>query len=458
MGREDEVAAVGGVPQLELDPPLGVVLDTDEVLRDPLLPLVGAHVRGRDRRLGVGVARGRADEDARALPRRLGDLAEPDSAASQERILRAKQELRDADRTVDSLTSFDDNNFENAKNLKQSGSSVGTFSGRQFRHANGTGWFSYDLMIDPASASNHLGVTLYSGDQGRVFDVYVNDEKLKTITTVANAPTKDEQGFYVDTTQLPAKYLEIGEGTRWKVDSAGEYVLDEDGERIPVVTVRFQATGGWAGGVFGVRVDRAASYDATPGLAALAFDTGSLAPAFDPAVTDYTLTVPAGTTSVVLDADPHVPSGLVRVDGVLIDDTQGRVVPLPADGSARTVEVVGVAQDHETATTYRVEIVPGATAVVPLDVEVSSRCLAGKAYVAVRATNTGTTPVDVTLATPYGERSSTGVVPGANASQSFASRATAVPAGTATVTATAVLDGAPVTTTHDVDIEPRTCG
>ncbi len=101
---------------------------------------------------------------------------------------------------------------------------------------------------------------------------------------------------------------------------------------------------------------------------------------------------------------------------------------------------------------------PGATAVVPLDVEVSSRCLAGKAYVAVRATNTGATPVDVTLATPYGERSSTGVVPGANAYQSFASRATAVPAGTATVTATAVLDGAPVTMTHAVDIEPRTCG
>ncbi|KLN36235.1 hypothetical protein FB00_04350 [Cellulosimicrobium funkei] len=385
-------------------------------------------------------------------------LDEPDSAASQERILRAKQELRDADRTVDSLTSFDNNNFENAKNLKQSGSSVGTFSGRQFRHANGTGWFSYDLMVDPASASNHLGVTLYSGDQGRVFDVYVNDEKLKTITTVANAPTKDEQGFYVDTTQLPAKYLEIGDGTRWKVDSAGEYVLDDDGERIPVVTVRFQATGGWAGGVFGVRVDRAASYDATPGLAALAFDTGSLAPAFDPAVTDYTLTVPAGTTSVVLDADPHVPSGLVRVDGVLVDDTQGRVVPLPADGSGRTVEVVGVAQDHETATTYTVEIVPGTAAVVPLDVGVSPRCLAGKVYVAVRATNAGVTPVDVTLTTPYGERSFTAVAPGASAYQSFASRATTVPAGTATVSATAVLDGDHATTTYDVDIEPRTCG
>ncbi|MBD8079466.1 beta-L-arabinofuranosidase domain-containing protein [Cellulosimicrobium arenosum] len=392
------------------------------------------------------------------------NLDEPDSAASQERILRSKQELRDADRTVDELTSFDNNNFENAKNLKQNGSSVGAFNGRQFRHANGTGWFSYDLMVDPSSETNHLGVTLYTGDAGRTFDVYVNDERLKTVTTLADAPSKDEDGFYVDSTELPAKYLEVGDDTRWKVDSAGEYVLDDDGERIPVVTVRFQATGGWAGGVFGLRLDRAASYDATPGLSALAFDTGTLTPAFDPATTDYTLTVPEGTTSVVLDADPHVPSGLVRVDGVLIDDTQGRVVGLPEDGTARTVEVVGVAQDHETATTYTVEIVPGEVVPEPevvLDVEVSPRCMAGKAYVAVRATNAVDVPADVTVTTPYGSRSFTDVAPGKAAYQSFAVRASTLAAGEVTVTGAAVLDGtdgpAEVTTSYDVAFDARTC-
>ncbi|WP_435738664.1 beta-L-arabinofuranosidase domain-containing protein [Cellulosimicrobium sp. PMB13] len=392
------------------------------------------------------------------------NLDEPDSAASQERILRAKQQLRDADRTVDELTSFDNNNFENAKNLKQSGSSVGAFSGRQFRHADGTGWFSYDLVIDPDSAANHLGVTYYGGDAGRTFDVYVNDERLKTVRVVDGAPNEDEDGFYVDSTQLPAKYLEIGEDTRWKVDSAGEYVLDDDGERIPVVTVRFQATGGWAGGVFGVRVDRAASYDTTPGLSALGFDTGTLAPAFDPATTNYTLTVPGGTTSVVLDADPHLPSGLVRVDGVLIDDTAGRVVPLPADGTGRTVEVVGVAQDHTTSTTYTVEIVPGDVVPEPeveLTVEATPRCLAGKAYVAVRAMNAGDVPADVTLATPSGTRTFTAVAPGKAAYQSFAVRASSVAAGTATVTGTAVLEGPggpqPVTTTFDVAYDATTC-
>ncbi|WP_141390371.1 endo-1,4-beta-xylanase [Cellulosimicrobium cellulans] len=97
----------------------------------------------------------------------------------------------------------------------------------------------------------------------------------------------------------------------------------------------------------------------------------------------------------------------------------------------------------------------GAAPEVALDVEASARCLAGKAYVAVRATNREDVPVDVTLTTPYGSRTFTAVAPGANAYQSFAVRATSVPAGTATVTG--VLDGGRVTSTRDVAVEARTC-
>jgi len=95
---------------------------------------------------------------------------------------------------------------------------------------------------------------------------------------------------------------------------------------------------------------------------------------------------------------------------------------------------------------------------VDLEVEAAPRCLAGKVYVAVRATNAGDVPADVTLATPYGTRTVTGVAPGASAYQSFATRADSVPAGTATVTGTAVLDGAPVTTTYDVGFAAHACG
>jgi len=103
-----------------------------------------------------------------------------------------------------------------------------------------------------------------------------------------------------------------------------------------------------------------------------------------------------------------------------------------------------------------VDVQPAPT--VELTVEVTPRCLAGKVYVAVRATNAGDVPADVTLTTPYGTKTVTGVAPGANAYQSFATRAVSVPAGTATVTGTAALDGAPVTTTYDVAVDAHTCG
>ncbi len=62
------------------------------------------------------------------------------------------------------------------------------------------------------------------------------------------------------------------------------------------------------------------------------------------------------------------------------------------------------------------------------------RCLAGKAYVAVRATNDDDVPLDLTLTTPFGSRAYADVAPGKNAYQSFAARATSTEAGTAVVT------------------------
>lgn len=83
-----------------------------------------------------------------------------------------------------------------------------------------------------------------------------------------------------------------------------------------------------------------------------------------------------------------------------------------------------------------------------------SQCLAGKAYVAVRALNADTVPVDVTLSTPYGERTVTGVQPGASAYQSFAVRSTQVAAGSAHVAATG--DGR--TFAGDVGFDALSCG
>ncbi|WP_435736825.1 endo-1,4-beta-xylanase [Cellulosimicrobium sp. PMB13] len=110
-------------------------------------------------------------------------------------------------------------------------------------------------------------------------------------------------------------------------------------------------------------------------------------------------------------------------------------------------------------------LVGAAAPELPVTVEAQARCLAGKAYVAVRATNGADVPLDVSLATPYGTRAFTGVAPGGSAYQSFAVRATSVPAGTATVTVTGTAAGsdggeriAEVSRTLDVPYDAHTCG
>ncbi|MBD8077637.1 ThuA domain-containing protein [Cellulosimicrobium arenosum] len=69
------------------------------------------------------------------------------------------------------------------------------------------------------------------------------------------------------------------------------------------------------------------------------------------------------------------------------------------------------------------------------------RDLAGRDYLAVRVANEEDTPVDVTVTTPYGERTFEDVAPGANAYQSFSTRQAGVPAGDVTVTVSAERDG-----------------
>ncbi len=92
---------------------------------------------------------------------------------------------------------------------------------------------------------------------------------------------------------------------------------------------------------------------------------------------------------------------------------------------------------------------------VELDVQVQTRCLAGKAYVAVRATNVGDQTAEVRLVTPFGERAVAGVAPGASAYQSFPVRATSTSAGTATAVG-AVPGGA--SRSWDVGYAATTCG
>ncbi|OLT46146.1 family 43 glycosylhydrolase [Cellulosimicrobium sp. CUA-896] len=102
--------------------------------------------------------------------------------------------------------------------------------------------------------------------------------------------------------------------------------------------------------------------------------------------------------------------------------------------------------------TARLEI--DATPAPTVSVQAETRCLAGTAYVAVRATNDGDAPVDVELATAFGSTTRTGVEPGRNAYQAFSSRGSSVDAGSVTVTATSP-GGEPHA--QEVEVPARTC-
>ena len=93
-----------------------------------------------------------------------------------------------------------------------------------FRDASPNGWFSYELAVDNTT-TNLVAVKYYSGDVGRTFKIYVENELIADVTLLDPNPN----GFY-------DVYYEIPK----------DLVADKE-----KVTVTFKATEtSFAGGIF----------------------------------------------------------------------------------------------------------------------------------------------------------------------------------------------------------------
>lgn len=275
---------------------------------------------------------------------------EPGSEAGQKRIRDRKERLREEEMAIDTLTNFDENNSEFAKNLQYEKSSTGSFNGRLYRDAQKDGWFSYDMQINPEAEKNYLKCTWYSGDKGRSFGLYINGEKLQDISINEEAGTNV---FYTDTIEIPEKYWREPE---YKKDSTGEFVLDTEGNKIPIVNVKFQGNGSqYVGGLYGIMTADTLEYSHNPNLSALSFDKGKLSPAFTEEGKSYTLKVTSITQDVSMKASPNTPSGLIFINDILVDDAVAQRVKLT--GSTTTLTFKAYAQDHETMAEYTVAIV-----------------------------------------------------------------------------------------------------
>ena len=427
-------------------------------------PIVGA-----DENLDAGVVQssaGRAGNSgelgtstARFSALSFSDGSEPvDSAAAQQRILDDKKALRDAEVNIDAFSALGNSSEEAARNLKTVRSNSGTWAGQAYRDAERSAgsYFQLEMNVDPTAPKNYLGVRYNGGDNGRSFDVLLNGTKLKT-EKITNA---QGNSFYTQWDEIPASILQnIAATDSYKKDAAGKYVLDAKGNKIPVVTVRFTAdgSGSYVGGIYGLTTARTTTYATDANLSKLTFTTGTLSPTFTGTTKAYTLTVPAGTTSVTFDADPTTPSGLVKVGDILIDDTKPRTLPL-TQGTTTRLTLNTLAQDHTTTTQYTVDVVPQApTPTLSATATASSRCVSGKVVLTVTLTNTSSRTVDTTVATPWGTRTTTALAAGKSTSFAYTTRSKTITAGTATATITATIDGTPTTATTTATYPTRTC-
>ncbi|MEG3615399.1 OmpL47-type beta-barrel domain-containing protein [Isoptericola haloaureus] len=93
-----------------------------------------------------------------------------------------------------------------------------------------------------------------------------------------------------------------------------------------------------------------------------------------------------------------------------------------------------------------------------VEATVQQRCLGGRGYVAVRAQHAEEVPVSLTVDTPYGSRTVEDVEPGGSVYRAFPARTGSVPAGEATVTGTATIDGEEVSATERVGYDAFDCG
>ncbi|MCL2842294.1 MAG: glycoside hydrolase family 127 protein, partial [Oscillospiraceae bacterium] len=284
-------------------------------------------------------------------------FSEPDSPAVQAQILAEKENLRLMEESSAYLNRFDGHAFEGQFGLESSLDAFGArntfhggWGGRTFRHSNVPGaWFSYGMRIVP-EVTNYLHLTLANPDNGRNFDIFINDVFFQrhVVATPPGAPGN----FHTVTFEIPTVHTH--ENIRMEEDPA------IGGVDIPVVRVRFQhAPGGvnssYTGGIFGVRITQRLGFDTNPNLRGLEFDTGQLVPAFASDVKEYTLYIPPNVTSIGMNATPYRDSSLVRVGNILIDDTQLRTVLTPGDNT--TLVLNTFAQDHTTSTQYVINIV-----------------------------------------------------------------------------------------------------
>ncbi len=225
-----------------------------------------------------------------------------DSDALQKHIFDEKDKARRERVSIDSIPLGNDQ-YELLHNIKGENTGAGTYAGLMLRHAwSESGWFSYDMKVEQG-VKNYLLVKYFGPNQGRTFNIYVDDVLLKEETI----EDKNNGDFYDE-------YYELSE----------ELISGKD-----TITVKFAVRGdSWVGGLF---------------------DKLSI-------VRDYSNNAELKRVEIkddILYVETSDVNGLVYVNDILIDNTQPRKLDRAKIGEK--IEVKSVAEDFKTEKIYTVE-------------------------------------------------------------------------------------------------------
>ncbi len=131
-------------------------------------------------------------------------VAEPDSPEVKAYLKRKKEAEELEAKTIDKILVANDQ-YELEHEVKGLKTRTGTWDGYPLRDAEGGGWFSYMVKVDP-NAQNSLMVKYYTHDAGRTFDILVNGNLLCEVA-LERHPT---QLFYDVAYLIPREFITSG--------------------------------------------------------------------------------------------------------------------------------------------------------------------------------------------------------------------------------------------------------
>ncbi|MCD7721951.1 MAG: glycoside hydrolase family 127 protein [Prevotellaceae bacterium] len=148
------------------------------------------------------------------------------------------EELALEQRTLDKVSTGEQQDEAGHNCSASSDSSTGTYGGEYYRDAQANGWFQYDLSLAGASLGDTLSLMFRycTADAGRVGNIYVDGELLTTVTVTNSASASGD--FYNAEYLIPTSML-----------------LDDEGNLKEQLTVRMAGSGsGYAPGVYCIRL------------------------------------------------------------------------------------------------------------------------------------------------------------------------------------------------------------